>query len=206
MPSPAPELLPNWQLALGFVVAFAAVSWFSYRPAVMVSVLISVLLAVHLGAPRPEPRPVDAVYDPAFADVFHPDGRSRGEDGFRALSWFVEEMDAFGDPVEHSLYFWIGGGHAHRLAAAYQAHVSGRWIDPGWSETATVVLSDEAIRQFESGLYPHVAILGTADQVDAVLARLRRTRPDLVVMFDHDTPSELATRVVIIEVPAQRTT
>jgi hypothetical protein len=116
-------------------------------------------------------------------------------------------MDTFGDPVERSLYFWIGGGHAHRLAAAYQAQVSSRWIDAGWPDVppSAPTVSAEAANQFAAGRYPFVAVLGTPDEVEIVVARFRSMRADARVVFDGRAPSELATRAVILEAaPTER--
>ena len=73
--------------------------------------------------------------------VFHATD-SGGQDAFEAVEWWITQANAFGDDVERSMYFWIGGGHGHRLAAGYLADVSGRWFNAGWGNEEFLTAED----------------------------------------------------------------
>jgi 4-amino-4-deoxy-L-arabinose transferase-like glycosyltransferase len=206
LPSPSPELFPSWAIAvIAVAVSLALVSRFGSRFSLLLPVLmIALTLELQLGTPRPESQPLELVYDPAYSTVFHPD-HSPGEETFRAAKWFVDEMDVFGDPVERDMYFWIGEGDAHRLAAMYEAHVSGRWINAGWRANATgrTEIPTETAANFRAGLYPHLAVIGSSDQVDSVVPEFLALRPDAVTIFDQLAPSRVQTRVVVLQLPGQ---
>ena len=89
---------------------------------------------------------------------------------------------------------WAGAAIAAAGSACAQELV--------WTRTVGTTVSDEAKRQFAAGLYPHVAILGTPEEVDIVVAQFRSSRGDGRVLLDELAPSQLPTRVLILEVPA----
>ena len=202
-PSPTPEIFPSWFAALlvGGALMVAVVA--ARRPAPIVLPCLSVFMvfALQLGSPRPEPQPLESFLDPAYTTTYHPD-YSPGQDAFKASSWFVKRMDRFGDDVERDMFFWVGEGHAHRLAAMYQAHAAGRWLNDGWGASAPgpLEIPDDTAEYFRAGQYPHVAVLGEPNQVDAVAKEFERMRPGVVVIFDELAPSKLATRAVVLEV------
>ena len=192
LPSPHPEVFPSWAIAVGAVLVGCVVvaRWGPRYTLLLPGLLIGLLMELQAGTPRPESQPLELVYDPAYASALHPD-RSQGQDTFRSATWFVDEMDKFGDRVERDMYFWIGEGDAHRLAAMYEAQVSGRWINVGWEENATgrTEIPTATAANFRSGLYPHLAVIGSPDQVDTVANLFRALRPDAITIFDRLAPS-----------------
>ena len=98
------------------------------------------------------------------------------------------------------MYFWIGGGHGHRLAAGYLAHVSGRWFNAGWGNEEFLTAEDHTWSLLETCQLPYLALVGAPSDVDQMLAVLRSRGVPIQSIFDGTAPSEVATRAYVVQV------
>jgi hypothetical protein len=108
-------------------------------------------------------------------------------------------MNTFGDPVERDLYFWIGGGHAHRMAALYGAHVNGRWLNAGWgAQSLGISLHPGWVEALKDGTARHLALLGTPEEVPLMLGQLQELGMACTPIFDEvDLTGSVSTRALV---------
>ena len=164
--------------------------------------LVFVIFTFQVSAPRPEPLlPGEGQVAAAYESVYDAD-LSGGIDGYHAATWFSRTMRSLGDPVTQSAYFWIGGGHAHQMAAMFSAHVDGRWLNAGWGADSP---GDGLIKDFAwaipQKIVNTIVMLGTSDDLDSMTATLNGLRPGYDVRFEGVAPDELHTRIRVVTYP-----
>jgi len=196
-----PEVYSSWLDALVVIVGAAAVWHHLGRRASTFSVcaLIFIVFTLQVGAPRLEPTlPGESIIDASYETVYNSED-SPGIDGFRAATWFSEQMTSLPAPTRQQTFFWIGGAHGHQLAAMYSAHVAGRWVNPGWgSDSPGLNLSTDFDFAIKTGVVNVLAMVGTADDVAAMTKQLDALRPGYKVLLTGIAPDTLATNVKIV--------
>jgi hypothetical protein len=203
-PSPFPSARTWLEVAAVVVVACVLAVRFAARyPVLPLAVVAGLSVAVPLAAPHPVPVPAgEQTVDAAYGTVFR-STESRGQDAFDAQRWFVEQVEAVDDgSLGHSMYFWIGSGHGHRVAAAYGAHVSGYWLNSGWNRAPgdTLSIDDQTWSMLESCGAQHIALVGAPADLDYMLGELREHEIRATSIFEGVAPSDEPTRVEILEV------
>lgn len=201
-----PELYGSWVDAALVVVIIGALWWKRgpFLGALGACSLVFVIFTFQVSAPRPEPLlPGEGQVAAAYESVYDAD-QSSGIDSYRAATWFSSTMRSLGDPLTQSAFFWIGGGHAHQMAAMFSAHVDNRWLNPGWGANS---LGDGLTKDFtwaigQAKIVNTIVMLGTTDDLNSMTATLTGLRPGYDVRFDGVAPDELHTRVRVVTYPA----
>jgi hypothetical protein len=202
-PSPFPSARSWPTVALLVCVACYLAFRFANRfPIIPLTVVSSLGILVPLIAPNPLPlapgeQTVNAGYSAIFKSTDSP-----GQDAYEAQRWFVVQADALGHGLGPNMYFWIGGGHGHRVAAAYVAHVSGHWLNAGWGRGVDdrLTIDDATWSLIEACQRPYLALVGTPDDVDAMLDELRVRDVPTTSIFDGVAPSNESTRADVLRV------
>lgn len=204
--SALPEVYASWIDAL-ILVGVAAAVWHRLglrAQGFAVGAAVFIVFTLQVGAPRGEPTlPGEAIIQASYETVYNSED-SPGIDGFRAATWFSQQMNTLSSSLRHSTFFWIGGAHGHQLAAMYSAHVAGRWINPGWgSDSPGLQLSTDFDYAVKTGVVNVIAMVGTADDVDQMTMTLDKLRPGYQVVLAGTAPDSADThvRVVSYDVP-----
>jgi hypothetical protein len=198
--SDMPQLFGSWLDAL-LLLLLVAVVWRRkgpYARSFGAWSLVLIVFTFQVAAPRPEPLlPGESPIVAAYHTVY--DGTtSEGIDGYRAATWFSERMKSLGSPLTQSAFFWIGGGHAHQMAAMFSAHVDYRWLNPGWgSDSPGLGLSKDFEFAIGHGVVNVIVMLGTADDIGTMSATLDRVRPGYRVVFEGTAPDKPHTQALV---------
>jgi 4-amino-4-deoxy-L-arabinose transferase-like glycosyltransferase len=202
-PSPFPAA-PSW-LAVAVVVGCLCVlasRVVGRYPVLPLAVVSSVGIVIPLAAPNPLPlAPRELNVSADYRGVFKSTDSS-GQDAFEATSWFVDNSTMLGEDVERNMHFWIGKGHGHRMAAAYAAHVSGRWLNAGWNPAPGegMTINPSTWTLIETCQMPYLALVGAPDDIDIMRAQLRSHGVRTTTIFDGVAPSDDPTRADIVRV------
>lgn len=196
-----PGIYSSWLDGLVVILVIAALVHHSGDrfPALLASALLVIVFTFQVGAPRPEPLlPGESIIDASYELAFNRVG-SDGIDGYEAASWFVEHMAQLDRETEQASFFWIGSGRAHAMAAMYNAHATGRWLNSGWGEDSTgLQLTPDGEWAVETGVIDVITMIGTADEVATMTTILATIWPDFVVVLEGSAPDRLETQVKVV--------
>ncbi len=203
----APSPFPSATSWIDVAIGVGLVGYLGWRcrdryPVVALSLISTLCITIPLVAPARLPlAPGEQTVMAKYGEIFKSTD-SAGQDGFDALEWWVTQANAFGDDVEQSMYFWIGGGHGHRLAAAYLAHASGRWVNAGWGRppAEALVIDDSRWSSIETCQVPYLALVGSPDDVDKMLSQLQSHNVAYTSIFDGTAPSADPTRAEVVRI------
>jgi hypothetical protein len=106
------------------------------------------------------------------------------------------------DPgTERASYFFIGGGNAHPMAAMYNAHVTGRWLNPGWGADAPgLSFTRDTEWAVSSGIVNVITMIGTDDELDGMTAALADVRPNFTVLLEATAPDRFGTSFKVVQI------
>ena len=196
-----PEIYSSWLDAL-IVVGGAGYVWYRFPQRTQrfaACALLVVVFTFQVGAPRPEPalpgeRRVEQLYDRVFDE-----SGSAGVDGYRAATWFSDQLKVLGRDRLRATYFWVGGGHAAQMAAMYSAHISGHLMTATPGEEDSFGLNRDFTYAVEHEQINVVAMLGSPSDIAIMMKNLATLRPGFEVIFDDVAPDRLHTHVRIVE-------
>lgn len=196
-----PGIYSSWLDALVVIIVIAALMHRSGDrfPSLLACALLVIVFTFQVGAPRPEPLlPGESIIDASYESALNRGG-SDGIDGYESASWFVEHMKQLDIETEQASFFWIGSGRAHAMAAMYNAHVTGRWLNSGWGEdSAGLQLTPDFEWAVETGVVDVITMVGTADEVATMSETLATFWPDFTVLLEGSAPDRLETQVKVV--------
>ena len=196
--SSMPVVYRSWVLMLGCMLALAFVCWATRRqlPHLGLFVIPLALFSLQVGSPSRKAvlDPVNASYETVFSAQ-----RSDGIDGYRAATWFSSRMRSLDAPLRRSAFFWIGGSHAHQMAAMSGAHVSGRWMNSGWgNDSIGLNLTRDFQWAVDTGVVNVIVMAGTVGDVATMVSKLNDLRPGYITVFNEIAPDRLRTVVRVV--------
>lgn len=200
-PATIPEVYSSWLDALVVIAAAAAIWHHLGRRAsgFVTCALIFIVFTLQVGAPRPEPTlPEESIIDASYETVYNSED-SPGIDGYRAATWFSQQMDTLPTSIRQQMFFWVGDAHGPQMAAMYSAHVAGRWLNGGWgSDNPGLKLSKDFAYAVRTEQVNVIAMVGTPDDIESMTASLDAIRPGYEVLLVGVAPDHLATNVKFV--------
>lgn len=189
--SPTPEVFQSWiDAAILLAVAAVAVKRATrLRPALSGSLLAVAILAVQTSAPRPEPILEGELRVASSYELAYEGDDSTGVLSFDTAVWFIEAMREVDEPVMRSSVFWYKGALPARLAATFGVQVSGKWLNPNWpTDDVTAPFPPDVVIAINQGNIPSVVVIGSAAEVDAVVAQLLEVEPRMTERLRRAAP------------------
>ena len=198
-----PELYSSW-LDAAVVVSILAVAWHRFGdrfPGLPACSVIALSFTFQIGAPRSEPLlPGESKVDVSYEATFDPAG-SDGIDGYEAATWFADYMNQLEIGDERASYFLIGGGNAHPMAAMYNAHVTGRWLNAGWGENSPGPnFSRDGAWAVATGIVSVITMVGTVEDLEAMTSALTKIQPNFTVLLEGTAPDRFETRIMVVRI------
>ena len=199
--SPTPELFSTW---IDAFIAVAAVFYLSRRfmasrPWFAPLATVAIVLGFQVGAPRPEPILANELRVQSAYELAYLGEESQGVDSFKAVTWFVQQMNTLPTPIVRSAAFWFNDPGGSRFAAMFLAHVSSHRINPDWPSTdATAPFPPGVVVATRQGGIPTWVIAGSQADVDAIAEQAQNVEPKLRLVLSKVAPNAARTAVKVL--------